>query len=616
MTWLGNHLNVAAVVCLFLATQAIGQTQPASAASAPAAAVAPSAAPSAQAMTPEQAAALWREIAPNLNPVMMASRQVLLGNRNPNGPTCAWIKWQGDTAFLMGDRTGGPGTRLAALYFGPERGKTPKPDFVWHQTVFKPALESLVAKNQTAFPNALRLAEQTGQLAAAIRGWTEWPGDFPVIGLAAQSHWAGWCARGLDDAIGRKDLAACRRWADELAAATFAVADLHRWTDFLARNHLAALAFQAQCQELFEISDNQYPEGYNPNRNVTAFPAGRLGTGGMFNYIEVERQAEWLFRVPREYFALKVDGTPVVKDDGLAGVPAAVWMPPRLRATYVALRGYLSPANQAVWDEAAHAPFDRTYLANMLYRAWQADLAPQVGVVLQRFDKARPQATRPALMGVIFYRGGDASGAAEWGDRYLPQLMNASADFSGTNSQVLLAAQRFTRALFGGWQNYDTVVTLREALSTRKMDCIRATDMIGSLYRNAGHTGFFFVRWCAGVGGHSVAAAEVQENGQRKIYLVDGLEDPENLVDEWPNAYFRGHAWPAGFVGPKADVYATELYVRGLDSYVWVEGYVIRGPHAGNLARAAIPYLPRRCEEGVTKVFQGPYPGAPANTGG
>jgi hypothetical protein len=194
--------------------------------------------------------------------------------------------------------------------------------------------------------------------------------------------------------------------------------------------------------------------------------------------------------------------------------------------------------------------------------------------------------------------------------------MNASAGFSGSNSQVLLAAQRFTRALFGGWQDYDTVVTLREALSTRKMDCIRATDMIGSLYRNAGHTGFFFVRWCAGVGGHSVAAAAVQENGQRKIYIVDGLEDPKNLGDEWPNAYFQGHAWPAGYTGPTADVYATELYVRGLDSYVWVEGYVIRGPHAGNLARAAIPYLPRHRQEGVTKVFQGPYPGTPANTGG
>jgi hypothetical protein len=608
-TWLGNHLSMPVAICVFMAAQAGGGPAPDVSAPAASAAVATPV----QTLTPEQAAVLWRDVAANVNPIMMGSRRMLLGNRDPNGPTCAWVRWEGDTVYMVGDRAGGPGTKLAFLYFGPQRGKTPKPDYVWHQTVFKPALEALLAKNQEAAPDAMRLADQAEQLATAIRSWNEWPKDFPVMGLATQSHWAGWCAKGLDDAIGRKDLAAAKRWADELAAAAFAVADLHRWTGFLLKNHLTALAFQAQCQELFDTSDDGYPDGYNPNRNITAFPAGRLGTGGMCNYIEVERQAEWLFRVPREYFALKVDGTPVVKDDGLPDVPAALWMPPRLRATYVALRGYLSPGNQAVLDAAAHSPYDRSYLANMLYRIWQAELVPQAGVVLQRFDKARPDATKHALMGVIFYRGGEAGGAAEWGDRYLPQLMNVSANLSGSNTEVLLAAQRFTRAMFGGWQNYDTVVTLREALTTRKMDCIRATDMIGSLYRDAGHSGFYFVRWCAGVAGHSVAAAAVTEGGQRKVYIVDGLEDPENLADEWPNAYFHGHAWPHGYIGTKADLYAAELYVRGIDSYVWVEGYAIRGPSAGHLTRAAIPYLPSRDKDGTQKIFQGPYPVATAN---
>jgi hypothetical protein len=607
--WLGNHLTTAVAFCIFMAAQAAGGSAPDASAPAASAAATP-----VQTLTPEQAATLWRDVAANVNPIMMDSRRLLLGNRDPNGPTCSWVRWDGDTVYMVGDRTGGPGTKLAFLYFGAGRGKTPKPDYVWHQTVFKLALEELLAQNQAAAPDAMRLADQAEQLATTLRSWNEWPKGFPVMGLATQSHWAGWCAKGLDDAIGRKDLAAAKRWADELAAAAFAVGDLHRWTDFLLKNHLAALAFQAQCQELFDTSDDGYPDGYNPNRDITAFPAGRLGTGGMCNYIEVERQAEWLFRVPREYFALKVDGTPVVKDDGLPGVPAALWMPPRLRATYVALRGFLSPGNQAVLDAAAHSPYDRSYLANMLYRIWQADLVPQAGLVLQRFDKAHPDATKAALISVIFYRGGDPGGAAEWGDRYLPQLMDASANFSGSNTEVLLAAQRFTRALFGGWQNYNTVVTLREALSTRKMDCIRATDMIGSLFRDSGHTGFYFVRWCAGVAGHSLAAAAVTEGAQRKIYIVDGLEDPENLADEWPNAYFHGHAWPHGYIGTKADIYAAELYVRGIDSYVWVEGYAIRGPNAGNLTRTAIPYCRSRDKNGTEKVFQGPYPVATANS--
>jgi len=612
--WMGNHLNLAVGFCILMAAQAAGEIPPASGApgppSTPGTTTATQAPPT---LTPEQAVALWRDLASDINPVMTASRRVLLGNRDPNGPTCAWVRWDHDKILLAGNRLGGPGTMLASFYFGRDRGRTPKPDFAWHQTVFRPVLEELAAKNQTALPNAVRLSEQAEQLAAAIRGWTEWPKDFPVMGLASQTHWSGWCAKGLDDAIGRRDPAACKRWADELAAATFAVADLHRWTDFLVRNHLAALAFQAQCEELFSISDDGYPDGYDPNWYITAFPAGRLGTAGILNYIEVERQAEGLFRVPREDFELMVDGTPVVNDDGRPKVPAAVRLPPHVRTTFMALRGGLSPPNQQVWDSLAYAPYDRSCLASMLYRIWQADLGPQVGVVLQRFDKRSPQADRPALLSVIFLRAGDAAGGAEWGDRYLPQLMEASGTFGGSNSQVLLAAQRFTRALFGDWQNLATVVTLREALSTRKMDCIRATDMIGSLYRNAGRTGFGFVRLSAGVAGHSVAAAPETDDRPARILLADGLDGSEDPPQEWPNAYFQGHPWPAGYPAQAADFYAAELYVPGIDSYVWAEGYVIRGPNAGNLTRAAIPYLPARSPEGVTRIYRGPYPGPSAN---
>jgi len=607
--WHHRHRAFAGGLFVILAVQvAIAAPEPTGAKPAPPTAAKP-------ALPPGGAQALWHDLASKVNPTMMSSRRVLLGQRDPKGSSCAWIRWQGDTALMMGDVTGGPGTQMVALYFGPTRGKTPRPDYVWHQTVFKPFLEAFLTRNKEVFGPALSLSEQADELASSIRGWTALPKEFSAVGLAQQTHWAGRCAKGLDDAIAQGDLAACKRWADELAAATFAVADLHRWLDFLLKDHLTALGFQAQCEGLFKASDDAYAGGYNPNRNITAFPAGRLGTGGVYNYLEVERQAEWLFRVPQEYLTVKTDGTPAAKDDGLAEVPASVWLPPRLRATFVALRKNLSPPNQALWDGAAHSPFDRSYLANMLFRIMQAELVPQVAAVLKRYDTARPEGTRPGLMGVIFYRAGDASGAAEWGDRYEPRLMKIAGELTGANSQVLMAAQRFTRAFFGGWENYESVVTLREAIETHKMDCVRATDMIGSLYRGSGHPGFYIVRWCAGVAGHSLAAAETIEKGQRRIYIVDGLETDEDLSDQWPSAYFRGPAWPAGFVGPKADIYAVELLGRGLDSYVWLEGYVIRGPNAGDLTRAAVPYMTDRTADGVTRIYSGPYPDRAAGSG-
>ena len=44
-----------------------------------------------------------------------------------------------------------------------------------------------------------------------------------------------------------------------------------------------------------------------------------------------------------------------------------------------------------------------------------------------------------------------------------------------------------------------------------------------------------------------------------------------------------------------------ELHVRGIDSYIWVEGYVIRGPNAGASVKAVIPYMPNRTQTALTK---------------
>jgi hypothetical protein len=49
--------------------------------------------------------------------------------------------------------------------------------------------------------------------------------------------------------------------------------------------------------------------------------------------------------------------------------------------------------------------------------------------------------------------------------------------------------------------------------------------------------------------------------------------------------------------------------VRGLDSYVWAEGYVVRGAAAGRLVRAGIPYLAEFPGGGTEQVFDGPHPG-------
>ena len=95
-------------------------------------------------------------------------------------------------------------------------------------------------------------------------------------------------------------------------------------------------------------------------------------------------------------------------------------------------------------------------------------------------------------------------------------------------------------------------------------------------------------------------------DGKRQTLLVDGLQ-PATTPEVWPDCYFHGHAWPAGMEGSPTP-YAAELYLRGLDNYLWGEGYIIRVPNAGWLMTARIPYSTHRRTETNARVFDGPYP--------
>jgi len=174
-----------------------------------------------------------------------------------------------------------------------------------------------------------------------------------------------------------------------------------------------------------------------------------------------------------------------------------------------------------------------------------------------------------------------------------------------SDSDALLEACRWTNRFYNP-SNYGVTFTLRDALEQKKLDCVRATDMIGAIFRNAGRTRFAHVRWCAETSGHSVAAYVGTENGQPDVILADGLNPPAQ-PEHWPDAYFHGHTWPPGLAGNPTP-YCVELYVRGLDSYIWADGYIIRGPNAGELTTASIPYSTHHRDAGTKKVFDGPYP--------
>ncbi len=533
---------------------------------------------------------------------MKSSRPLLLGSRDPNGPSCVDVVRTGDIKQSVpnnhGDLNGGPGTTVATIYFfDRQEFKTAMQDFTWHQGRFKTYLENTQVVNDLAAQRADQLAAKTKEFAEMTNGWTRVPTELTSIGYTNRDDWPSYCVAELDQAVANKDLTGLKRWAGELAAATFALSDLHRWLGFLVKNHLTALAFQRDSEAIFAEADASGAP-YDPRSTISWFPAGVLSLNGVGNYLEVERQAERLFSMPVDRtIALASDKKPAAN---------ALYISPALRDIYLNLESPLSSENQKTWEQSAQTPYEHSYLENMLYRAKHADTADYLCTVLKKFDQVNPHATVGELMSVIMYRGHSFAGL-EWADRFQPELLHASEQIPTNESDLdaLLGACKWTNSFYDP-TNYGVTFTLRDALEQKRLDCVRATDMIGAIFRNAGRTRFGNVRWCASTGGHSVAAYFEAAGNEIKPKIVDGLMPP-SAPESWPECYFHGHQWPPGLQN-NAPPYAVEMYARGIDSYIWMEGYQVRGPKAGWLTSAAIPYSTSRREFHSKRVFDGPYP--------
>jgi hypothetical protein len=545
----------------------------------------------------------WAELAALVEAAAKESRPILLGSRDPNGESCVVVSRTGDAHGTvlptnLGDVDGGPGTSMAVLYFlDRQQIKSPLAEFKWHQTRLRRYLEYNLARGAEADELARRAAAKAKEFLGAADAWPGLPTNLIAIDCNGRDDWPSYCLASLDTAIRNKDLVEVRHWARELVAATFWLDDLLRWRGFLYRNLLVALDYQARCESVFTAAE-ALKTNYDYATTMSEFPAGVLGMNGVGNYHEVERQAEHLFSMSAERVVELEYHTHLTS--------GSVWMPPEARDEFLQLRSSLSPENQRTWDLAARTPYEHGYLVNILFRARTVQLVNDLRAVLKRFDACYPRATVNELMGVMMYRGHSFAGN-EWGDRFQPQLAEAAATIPADQSDpaALRAARDWTHQFYRP-ENYGATFTLRDALDRRRLDCVRATDMIAAIFRNAGRTRMGHVRWCSETGGHSVAAYLGPDEPRSKPLLADGLTAPRE-PEVWPDCYFRRHAWPPGLESNRPP-YAMELYARGIDSYVWAQGYIVRGANAGLLTTAPIPYTKQFGSDSTRKVYDGPYP--------
>lgn len=530
--------------------------------------------------------------------VLQQSRPLLLGSRDLSKGSCVDFVKSGQLTDKVpqskGDLDGGPGTTLAVLLSFDRQGvRSALEDLRWHQTRLASYLENQLELNDVPFATARDFHAAALALADRLAAADALPQGLGAAPDADESTWPGYCLHRLADAVRDRDLPKARRWSRELESAAFWLADLHRWRVFLFENFRTALRFQALAREPFEAA-NLSVKSYGYLSTPSNLPGGMLTLHGLENFLELERQAETIFFLTPERLA-ELD-----RDRHLTA--ESIRVPPAHREAYLALAGALSDANRRALATAATLPYECGFLINMLYRAHTAGMLPELAEVLRRFDRLSPASTPELLMGVLVYRGHSFSGI-EWADRFQPRVLDEALTLRGdTDATVFADACRLVHELFEKRTAYGVTLSLRDSLDRGIMDCVRATDLTIDLFRNNGRSGIGHVRWAAGTAGHTVPA--LWGTGE-EVLVVDPLEP--KAPERWPAAYFQGARWPE-FLRENAPPATAELYVRGLDSYVWAQGYVIRGEHAGTLGTAAIPYLSPFAKAGSATVFAGPYP--------
>jgi hypothetical protein len=525
----------------------------------------------------------WRSVA-------RISRSLLLGSRNVAEGSCVF-QMDREKIEELGPRfsvdlDGGPGTTISILL---EAGRasiaSAAADYAWHQSRLATHLANQSALHAAALARADRLFLQTERLVERLEGLEPasdaiWPEDL-VAALPEPSGntWPGLCLSRLSAAIERRDLAGARRWAHELSGAVWRIADLHRWTVFLSENHLEALRFQKLCRGCFEVADRlgtPYVVGATPS----SLPAGLLTLHGRDNYLEVERQAEKLFSVSKELLAALQTDQPVTGP--------ALLVPPLLRPTFLAYLAALGEANRSTLVRVTRTPYESSFLFNALYRATQAGTAAEQCEVLRRFDRITPRASVDRLMGVFVYRGHFFAGF-DWSDRYADALhADPLTDPAVGDAEAFRAACIEARDAFSSRTAYGPTLTLRQSIESGVIDCVRATDMVLTRYRNDGRSGVGHVRWLTGGAGHTVPVLFGAKEGGGPILIDPLLADPQPEV--WPDAYVAGATWPEVLAG-QPPLQGAEFYVRGIDSYVWAQGLCIEGPNAGQFVSASVPYI-------------------------
>ncbi|MCA8969491.1 MAG: hypothetical protein KDC95_06895 [Planctomycetes bacterium] len=521
------------------------------------------------------------------------TRALLVGKRTKQAASCV-------TPLLRGsitDRVSIPprpkmafGGCATSLRLTSRRGRTPIEDFEISQNETRPFLVERLDRSereQKALEDVTRLVRQLSEsLSSSIDNGSD-SSSMTRSEVPDGDDDVSQCLRELIDDLAAKRMADARHRVDNLAIHVERLTDLVRWLAFLDRNLLEALEFAARCRDQFVAADPYYRrQGYDTGSDFGRFPSGSALVHGEANYYEVERQAEGIFRVV-EPCARGIEGVMLGED------PVALrHVLPTLWGAFRELRVGLPEAVRATLDDAASAPYARTRLTSVLFRGQSSGALPSMREALLALGRRRVRVGVHELFDVLTLRAGGYSCGFEWGDRFDPRIVAFAKGVGGDADAMFMSAYRLAHANYDPSRYVGGTHTLRSALGSKAFDCIRATDLLEAIYRQAGGTRSVEVRECRGGPSHTVAGHVQRRAGTWTVAVADALRPRHEGATSWPEGYATSEV-----------AYAVEVYEPGLDTAIWSAGYVVTGPASGTRIDAALPFVPERSERREVRQY-------------
>jgi hypothetical protein len=145
--------------------------------------------------------------------------------------------------------------------------------------------------------------------------------------------------------------------------------------------------------------------------------------------------------------------------------------------------------------------YERTALNSNLRRYVAEKKTAELGASLRAYAKHEAKPDVRGMMEMVHIAQGAFGSTTSAGDRYHPEMMSWAQKLAGKPDKAVAQAHALAYGFYtqGGGRHYrGRLWTIHDAQKAKATDCIRASQMLGSAYANAGYTGLHPVRICRG----------------------------------------------------------------------------------------------------------------------